>query len=437
MPEHILLVGINHKTAPVELREKLAFPKFKLQQAFGQLLAGRGDSNPLSEAVILSTCNRVEIYGVARQKEEARAFIQRFLCQFHEIELKYFESHIYFKTDLTTVEHLFAVASGINSMVVGENQIQHQVKEALEEALKYKASGPILSTLFRMALTVGKRARSETEISTHSLSVSQAAVNLVKRLFPDISSLKILLLGLGKMNLLAARSLIKMGSRQISIVNRTPEHALEFGRQYGIPVYGFDRMEGCLKSADVVISCTGAPHLILTRTQLEMIMQTRPHHPLTLIDIAVPRDVEPDVDKLENVQLFNIDQLQPQILANQEQRCREITRVREIINEEVASFLAWYHSLEVKPVITELRQRAEQIREQELQRALHRFEKNLTQHDVQLVEDLTRRIINKLLHHPIKSLRQEAEQGNSQLYAASLRRLFGLDETIESQKQVN
>lgn len=426
----IVLVGLNHETTPVELREKLAFQSNRLGAALAQLIQSHGHAETqISEAVILSTCNRVEIYALVKSLDDGIKKVKRFLCSFHQVPLAEFEGYLYSFADLSAVEHLFSVTSGIKSMVLGETQIQGQVKQAFEAAQRHKTVGPILSGLFQNALTVGKRTRHETTISEHSLSISHAAVNLVQNSFPDVSSLNVVMLGIGKMGLIAAKSLLQYRVRHLTIVNRSHERAQELSNKYGVSVVGFDQLEYYLKKADVVISSTGAPHIVLSLQQVTKILQERRNQRLLIVDIAVPRDVEPGVGELDQVDLFNIDQLKTQVETNLEQRCSEINKVREIINHEVTQFLTWYQSLEVKPVISELRHRAEEIREQELQRALNRFGPGLSEREVQVVSDLTRRIVNKMLHQPIVCLKEEAGEGNGHVYTAAIRHLFGLDET--------
>jgi glutamyl-tRNA reductase len=425
---HIVLVGLNHETTPVELREKLAFQSNHLGQALAQLTQPEGDSEAqISEAVILSTCNRVEIYALVESIEAGNKKIKRFLSNFHRVPLAVFEDYLYSFADLSAVEHLFSVTSGIRSMVLGETQIQGQVKQAFEAAQKHKTVGPILSGLFQNALTVGKRTRRETAISEHSLSISHAAVNLVRNSFPDVSTLNILMLGIGKMGLIAAKSLLQYGVRQLTIVNRSQERARELSHEFGVNVVGFEQLEYYLKTADVVISSTGAPHTVLSVEHVTKILREGRNQRLLIVDIAVPRDVDPEVGELEQVNLFNIDQLKVQVESNLECRCSEINKVREIINHEVTQFLTWYQSLEVKPVISELRHRAEEIREQELQRALNRFGPGLSEREAQVVRDLTRRIVNKMLHQPIVCLKEEASEGNGHVYTAAIRHLFGLE----------
>lgn len=424
----IILVGINHDNAPVELRERLAFHPAHLPGALAKLTQPNGNvDSDIVEAVILSTCNRVEVYAAVKDPKAGMKRIEEFLASSHNLPVSEFKNFLSTSVDLGVVEHLFSVASGIKSMVLGESQIQRQVKEAFDVAKKLQTVGPLLSSLFRNALTVGKRVRSETGIAKHSLSVSHVAVKLVRNTFPDLSTPNILVLGLGKMSLMAVKSMLKYGARDLTIINRSQEKAAEITKQLKIRTFGFDQLGESLKQADVVLSSTGSPHFILTQQIVEQAMQERKNKPLLIIDIAVPRDVDPEVRKLNLVNLYNIDQLSTKVENNLEQRCNEINKVRDIINQEVTNFLAWCQSLEVKPVITDLRQYAEEIREQELKRARRRFGIDLSEQDSQVVQELANRIINKMLHQPIVHLRKEAVGGNGQICTATVRKLFGLE----------
>lgn len=431
---HIILVGLNHETAPVVLRERLAFQPNRTGTALVELTRASGHSDAeIFESVILSTCNRVEIYALVKKIEDGIAKIQSFLSDFHHVPLDEFQSYLYCVSDLGVVERLFSVVSSIDSMVIGETQIQSQVKQAFEVALKHKTVGPFLSTLFRNALTVGKRVRNETAISEHSLSISYHAVKLVQKSFSDLTDLNVLMIGVGEMNLMAAKLLLKRHVGNLTFINRTEQHIKDISKEFGIEAFGFDKLESCLKKADVVISATGAPHAILTCETVNRALRRRKNKPLLIIDIAVPRDVDSDVGKLDHVRLYNIDHLKTRIEYNKEQRCKEVNAVRDIINAEIANFLTWYHSLRVKPVITDLIRKAEEIREQELERALKRFEMELSENDARVVHDLTRRIINKILHQPIVCLREEAKDGNGHLYTAAVRNLFRLEESSRNQ----
>lgn len=426
---HLILVGLNHKSAPVILREKLAFQPEQTGVAVAQLIQANGcKESQIIESIILSTCNRVEIYALVTNIEAGIERIRSFLSNFHNIPLNEFQAHLYSFFDFDVVKHLFSVASGIESMVIGETQIQSQVKQAFELAQKHKSVGPVLSTLFRNALTVGKRVRNETAISTLSLSISRHALNLMEQYYSNLTKLNVLVIGVGVISEITLRLLLKRGANNVKILNRTEQYARELAKVFGIEAFGLDKLKECIKEADVIISSTSAPHIILDYDFVNGAMEQR-DRPLLIIDLAVPRDVDAEVNKLENVKLFDIDDLNEKIEYNREQRIKEIKAVREILHEETAKFLSWYQSIEVKPVITELRQKVEEIREQEFERALRRFEKVLSQKDVQVVNDLSRRIINKILHQPIVRLREEAKDGNGQVYTAAVRNLFSLKES--------
>ncbi|RMF61218.1 MAG: glutamyl-tRNA reductase, partial [Calditrichaeota bacterium] len=295
----ILLVGLSHKTTPVKIRERLAFPQNRVGDALMQLRQMNGDPQAdLVEVVILSTCNRVEIYAVSRNAERAARRVISFLSDFHQIHLEEFQDTLYTRMNQSAVDHLFRVASGIDSMVIGEGQIQGQVKQALDLAHQYGASGPILSALFANALHVGKRARTETEINQHSLSISGAAVNLVRSQFPDLSEVNIVIVGLGEMSLIAIKSLLHAGAKEVTVVNRSRERIQNIVQQFAVRALPFDRLEQSVTEADVVICSTGAPHAILTFDAMQQVMKQRTDRPLLIVDIAVPRDVEPEVGTL-------------------------------------------------------------------------------------------------------------------------------------------
>lgn len=426
---NIFLLGLNHKTAPVELRERLAFAPQRMGKALAQLTQPNGKiGSELAEAVILSTCNRVEIYAVATNIRIAAQRVKTFLSSFHNVHPDEFSRCLYTASNLGAVEHLFSVTSGIESMVIGETQIQAQVKQAFEFGQQYQTVGPFLSALLRHALRIGKRVRTETAVSEHPLSISGAGVHLVQKCFPDLSALKVLIIGAGKMGLVAVKNLFDQGVRDITIINRTQEHVKTIAQQSNVKTFGFERLPECLTEADAVICSTGAPHIVLSLDTVKRVLPYRKKRPLLIVDIAVPRDVDPEITKLESVKLYNIDQLRNRVEHNLERRCNEINHARDIINEEVSRFLAWYQSLKAKPVITKLRQKAERIREQELQRALRRFECDLSDNDVRVVHDLSRRIVNKILHDPLTRLREEASEGNGDLYTATVRNLFSLEE---------
>jgi glutamyl-tRNA reductase len=373
----------------------------------------------------------VEIYTLVRDVNCGKKTVQKFLTNFFGTALGAVHGAFFQKTDLAAVEHLFAVTAGINSMVVGETQIKGQVKQAFETAKEFGSVGSIFSTLFQNALTVGKRVRNETAIGEASLSVSHAAAALIEESFENLAGLHALIIGIGKMSLLTINALKKRGLQDITIVNRSEENARKAADELDVEAFGFEKLSELLTKADIVVSSTGAPHIVLSEEMMRGVVQRRQAKPLFIVDIAVPRDVEPEVGRLDGVRLFNIDQLEGRIQSNLAQRCNEISKVRQIVAEEVIKFQHWYQTLEVKPVIKQLRQRSEEIREQELELAVRKLDTTLSEDELQVVRDLSRRIVNKLLHEPFSRLRHEATIGNGHNYTATVRSLFGLTETSD------
>jgi len=424
----IILLGFDHSTTHVNLREKVAFPPQLIKNALTRLVQKQHTIGTIREAVILSTCNRVEIYCAAENQNIAIATVKDFIAKFHGLSREEFEQRLQILSNKDAVEHLFLVAGSLKSMVLGENQIQGQIKEAFETAQSCRSVGPILTHIFQSALTVGKRVRSETIINQNSLSISHAAVNFLGESFEDLSTKNVLVVGSGKMGRMAVKALLKSGCPNITIVNRTKESAKQFAEELGVQAFGFDHFEDCLSQTDAVISSTGAPEPILHKDNLRRVMQTRHDRPLHIIDIAVPRDVAPDVTEIKNVILHNIDHLKSEIEANLSKRANEINKVKDIVHDELEKYANWIQTLKVTPIISDLKNQAEQIRELELQRALHRLGDSISENDGLILEELTKRIINKMLHNPIIQLREQANEAKEQNFTSTVRTLFGLNE---------
>lgn len=417
----IVSVGLNHKTAPVEIRERIAFPSHLLPAALAEA------ATDLKETVILSTCNRMELYCLARNPHDGYRGVKRFLSRFHGLEEHYFADHLYFHTNDSAVRHLFCVSSGIDSMIIGEPQILGQVKSALDQAMGSHTTDKVLSALFRQAVTVGKRARTETAIGQNAVSVSYVAVELARKIFGRLDTLRVLLIGAGEMSELAARTLLDCGARSVAVANRTLANAEELASRIGGKATGLDSLEDSLQEADVVISSTGASELIIGPKLLRQVMRARHNRPLFLVDIAVPRDIDPEVQRLENVFLYDIDDLQDVIAANQREREREVEKVRAIIDEETEKFVNWFKSLEVVPLIVAMRQRAEDIRQMEIGKASTALA-DLSEQHWSALNALTSAIVNKILHEPTVRLKQHANGKNGYVYTEAIRELFGLDE---------
>jgi glutamyl-tRNA reductase len=419
---HIVVVGVDHTTASIALRERLACSSRQIPQV---LSAARQVSQ---ECVVLSTCNRVELYAVCMEAEQGRAALLQVLSETRQVAYDALEMHCYDFVDEQAVSHLFGVACGLYSLVPGEPQIQGQVVDALEIAQGGGYAGPIMSALFRAAIVVGKRARSETGISRNAASISHVAVQLARHLFPNFHEASVLLVGSGQMSELAARNLRANGAGQLVIVNRTHAHAVDLAQSLNATHRTFAELPDVLVEADVVISSTKAPRAIMTTELMQQVMERRAGRELLLIDIALPRDVDPAVALLPGVHLYNLDNLQLEVERGIHLRLQEAERVQEIIAEEVAAFERWLASLSVVGTISDLRQRADVLRQQELARAMRHLSPTLSERELAAVQELTTRLMNKLLHTPTLRLKAAAAAGQGHVYAEAMRYLFGLEE---------
>ncbi len=415
----VLALGVNHRRAPLVLRECLAFPACDLGPSLEAM------QSYVPEGAILSTCHRVELYAAAPDLGRAKAQLKRFWSQQRQVPLWEFDPHLYCLEGTNAVEHLFGVACGLDSAVIGEPQILGQVREALRQGIEHHSTGAVLAALFRQAVIAGKRARTETGIGRNAASLSYAAVELARQTFGDLRSSRVLLVGAGKMGELTAKNLLDKGVLEIVIAGRTPERARQLALECGGAV-ALDRLEDALLDCDIVVTCTNAPHQVIHRQMVERVMRERGGRPLFLIDIAVPRDVDPAVGELPGVRLYNVDDLEETVTANLKERRAEARKVAPIIEEEVAAFERWLATQRAVPTIIALREHAEAIRQSELARTSAVLAR-LSEPDRQRIEALTLAIAKKLLHHPIALLRAEAAAGDGHATAQALRQLFALD----------
>ncbi len=416
---NIIVLGVSHRQAPVELRERLLFRKAELPAALANLL------QRVPEAVVLSTCNRTEVYAAVDDLEAGREALRRFLAEWHGVPEEDFVHLLYHHVQDEAVRHLMRVAAGMDSMVVGEPQVLGQVRDAFQMALQHRAAGPVLSRLFRQAVEVGKRARSATGISRHATSVSTAAIELARKALGSLCHRTVLVIGAGEMGQQAARSMVAHGAARVLVVGRTRSRVEHVASAVGGRALGFSDLPGALQQADVAISSTDSDGYVIQPEMVAMAMQARSGRPMILIDIAVPRDVHPDVASMPGVRLYNIDDLQEVCRANLQARKRESVKVEEMVTQEVQRFMAWWESLEVVPVISALVDRAEAIRQAELARALSKMG-DITQQDRETINLMTRAIVSKMLHYPIVRLKESGAQGDGRQYAAALRELFDL-----------
>ncbi len=417
----LIVIGLNHKTAPIEIRERLAFPEDGMEKTLSQVKS----LSSLKENMILSTCNRVEIYAAAREIEKAILDLKDFLSQHHGLPLKEFEKNLYLFIGEEAVRHIFRVASSLDSMVVGEPQILGQIKSAYNIAAEAKTSELILHRLLHRAFHVAKRVRTETKIGNSAVSVSFVAVELAKKIFGTLEKRSVLLIGAGEMCELAAQHLVSGGIEKVLVTNRTYERAVTLAQEFRGEPIPFEEIYRGLRMVDIVISATNSPQYLLHHEEVTKVIRDRKQKPIFFIDIADPRDIEPRVGDIENVYLYNIDDLQKVAHDNIQDRVKEAQKAEAIVQEEVVKFVNWYHSLEVTPTIIALRKKFEEIRNKELAKTLS-IHPHFSDKERQSLEALTSAIINKILHDPLTLLKQKNEEAMADLYLDALRTLFGL-----------
>lgn len=415
------LIGFDHHTAPIEVRERLAFRWEELAAALPMAL-----QPGLQEVAILSTCNRVEVYAVGAEQGVVFNQVVDFLADYHSLHREYFEPYLYQYQDNKAIRHVCATAAGAKSLILGEAQIQGQIRQAAACAQKAQTAGPVLSALFRSALVAGKRARSETGIARSAVSISHAGVELAKQLLGDLQPLHVLLIGSGKMSELAARNLLANGVGKITLVNRSLERAQALAAGWEGVALPLEELPQALLAADVVITSTAAPHMIIDAELIADVLRARPQRQLILIDLALPRDIDPAASTIPGAHLYNIDDLHSVVGMNKERRSAELNAVYSIIEEEALHFENWLATRTISPTLEDLRAHADAIRRAELKKALQRLGP-LSEREQQIIETLSSGIINKLLHEPTIRLREQATKGKGNEYAKTVQYLFGLE----------
>ncbi len=421
----ILCIGVSHQTGSVVLRERLAFDEQARQAALAEFRQGGRDCAPgVHELAILSTCNRVEIYGVA--SHEDFTVLESFLEKSRGISRPTFSLSLYRYSGEEAVHHIFSVAAGLDSLILGEPQILGQVSRALEVAQSQGAAGKVLTRLFQSAVHAGKRARTETSISQNPATISSMAVRLITEIVGDVASSHFAVLGAGEMAELAVEALIKRGATQIYVVNRTLQRAQGLAKKWGGRPVAFAHLPEVLEIADAVIASTGAMHPVICKGMVEEAMETRPKRPLVIMDIAVPRNVDPQVAEIPGVTLYDMDALWDCLEDSLALRAREVPHVMQVIEEERAEFMKFLTEMEVNPLIAELRRQADQIRLRELEKTFRRMP-DLTPADKERVAALTKSIVKKILHAPTACLRSQLNGPDAADYAHLTRQLFDLD----------
>jgi glutamyl-tRNA reductase len=428
----LICVGLSHHSTPIELREQLAFGDSKLRAGLEQLRPT--DAVPpldIHESVILSTCNRLEIYGLAQSADTGIARISHFLSDFHAVPEPIFAPHLYIYQDDSVALHLFRVAAGLDSMILGESEILGQVRHALEVARGPGAARQIMSALFGGAVRAGRRVRHETAINQRAASVPSAAVQLAVAQHGTLEGKRVLVVGAGDMGALTAKALMDQGTDGVIVSNRSYPRAVQLAEQWGGCAVTFERLAEAMGEVDIVISATDAPHPVIKYEMVAEVMAQRHYRPLLIIDIAVPRDVEPAVAGIAGISLHDIDDLKSRVDSHLAHRQAEIPKAEQIVAEEAANFVAWFRTLDVIPTIVDLRRHAEAVREAEVNRALRQLH-DLSEEEREIIEILSRRIVNKLLHEPTVRLKRHANGHSGFYYTETLRELFALDEETRS-----
>ena len=422
MNDSLLALGVSHKTAPVALRERLALPEGRAARVLGELTA----RPEIHEAVAISTCNRTELYLVTGDPVEAENHALAELSRQAEIRPTELLGKLYSLRGADAVRHLFSVAAGLDSMIVGEAEVQGQVKRAYELALVEGATGPISNRLFRDALGAGKRVRTETALGRSRVSVSSVAVDLARDALGDLETRRVLVVGAGENGELTAKALADRGVRTVFVANRRYDRAIGLAQRFGGEAVRFDDLPREIVDADIVVGCTSSPHLIVGADELAEVIEQRAGRPLLLIDIAVPRDIDPRVRDLPGITLYDMDDLQRAVARNLDVQEAEATRARTVVEEELQRFDRWLSTLDVVPTIAALRERGEEVVRQVLRENDGRWQ-SLSEEDRERLELMARAVVSRLLHDPTTRLKRATDEDASYVHLQALRELFGLD----------
>lgn len=418
---NLVLVGINHRTAPVEVRERMHIQESCLRPALSDLVHRQG----ILEGLILSTCNRVELVTSAEENGDGELVLRQFLSDYHQCDLSAYDSYLYWYRQQEVVRHLFRVASSLDSMILGEPQILGQMKQAFVTARQVGALNGTLHEVANHALAVGRRVRRETALGTAAISVPYAAVELAKKIFGSLTGKTICVIGAGKMSELAAKHLLASGASAIFVSNRTYDRAVELAQAFHGTSIRFEQLFEYIDRADIIISSTGAPYFVVTKEKAEQLLAARKNRPIFFVDIAVPRDIDPAVNNLDNAFVYDIDDLQHVVDANIKQRQREAVWAEEIVRQEVQKMMHRLASRDVVPTIVALEEKLNRIRETEMERFRGRLN-TLTSEEREAVDALTHGILNKILHGPITELKSGAGNPEHGALVQLIRKIFGV-----------
>ncbi|AZU63528.1 glutamyl-tRNA reductase [Neobacillus mesonae] len=426
---HILVIGLNYKTAPVEIRERLTFNETDLVDAMKQLKTKKS----ILENVILSTCNRTEIYAVVDQLHTGRYYIKEFLANWFGMEQAEFSPFLFIYEEDGAVEHLFNVTCGLNSMVLGETQILGQVRNSFMNAQEQGTTGSVFNHLFKQAVTLAKKAHSDTEIGANAVSVSYAAVELAKKIFGSLANKHVLIFGAGKMGELAAQNLHGNGVKKVTVINRTYDKAKDLASRFSGEAKSIDELQKSLIEADILISSTGAKDFVITKDMMARVEKKRKGKPLFMVDIAVPRDLDPQISELENVFLYDIDDLEGIVEANLKERQRAAEKIMLMIEKEIVDFKQWLGMLGVIPVISALREKALAIQAETME-SLERKLPNLSDRDKKVLSKHTKSIINQMLKDPILQAKELAARPDREQAMDFFMKIFNIEELVNEQQ---
>ncbi|WP_421616915.1 glutamyl-tRNA reductase [Brevibacillus sp. TJ4] len=426
----ILVLGLNYKTAPVEIREKFTFSDDGTERALHLL----SQTKSIAECVIIGTCNRTEVYVVCDQANVGRDYTLRFLAEWFGVDKASFREHLYIKENEQAIDHLLRVATGLDSMVVGETQILGQVRDAFLQAQQLRTTGTVFNTLFKQAITFAKRAHTETAIGQNAVSVSYAAVELGKKIFGSFAGKTVLIVGAGKMSELTAKHLHANGADSVLVANRTLERAQLLAQKFKGDACTMEQLPQALLAADIVISSTGANGYVLGKQDLAPIMKQRRHRPLFMVDIAVPRDLNPDLHDLDNVYLYDIDDLEGIVASNVAERSREAERLDGMIAEEIVAFTSWYQTLGVAPLIAALREKALGVHGEAMRKIENKLP-NLTEREMHIIRKTTKGIVNQLMHDPVVRLKEMAAGRKGDDVLEIFTEMFALEEILTRNEQ--
>ncbi|MEH7122309.1 glutamyl-tRNA reductase [Bacillus sp. JJ1773] len=426
---HIVVVGLNYKTAPVEIRERLTFNPSQLPDAMKTLK----DKKSILENVIVSTCNRTEIYAVVDQIHTGRYYIKEFLSEWFKIEKEEFSPYLFIYEQEGAIEHLFNVSCGLNSMILGETQILGQVRTSFLQAQDDNTIGTVFNQLFKQAVTLAKRAHSETEIGANAVSVSYAAVELAKKIFGSLENKHVLILGAGKMGELAIQNLHANGASKVTVINRTFEKAQDLAVRYAGNAKTLQELQCSLIEADILISSTGAKGFVVTKEMMTAVEKLRKGKPLFMVDIAVPRDLDPALAELDTVFLYDIDDLEGIVEANLQERKKAAETIQLMIEQEIIEFKQWLNLLGVVPVISALREKALAIQAETME-SIERKMPNLSDRDKKVLNKHTKSIINQLLKDPILQAKELAGGKDAEKALDLFMKIFNIEELVSERK---